>query len=69
MLNVGKQENGLTLGRWLLRGPSRREVQLTSKTHARVPRLLVGKQSGTVSTTTQQVLRVARKVTNSGAAP
>ena len=33
--------NGVTLGRWLLRGPSRREVLRTSTTHARVPWLLV----------------------------
>ena len=34
MLNVGKQQNGMTLNRWLRRGPSRREVLLTSTTHA-----------------------------------
>ena len=41
MLNVSKQQNGLTLGRWLLRGLSRRKVLLTSTTHAIGPRLLV----------------------------
>ena len=35
MLNVGRQQNGATLGRWLLRGPSCREVLLTSTPHAR----------------------------------
>ena len=41
MLNVGKRKNGVTLGRWLLRGPSRKEVLLTTTTHVRVPRPLV----------------------------
>ena len=42
MLYGGKQQRGVTtLGRWLLRGPSRREVLLTGTTHPRVPRLLV----------------------------
>ena len=31
---AGKQQIGVTLGRWLLRGPSRREVLLTGTTNA-----------------------------------
>ena len=61
--------NWLTLGRWLLRGPSRRDVLLTSTIHARVPRPLVCKQGGTVGTTTTSVLCVTIKVTSSGTAP
>ena len=41
MLYAGKQQSGVTLGRRLLRGPSRREVLLTGTTQARVPRLPV----------------------------
>ena len=41
MLYAGKQQRGVPLGRWLLRGPSRREILLTGTTQARVPRLPV----------------------------
>ena len=41
MLNACKRQNGVALGQWLLRGPSRREVLLTSTTRATVPGLLV----------------------------
>ena len=41
MLYAGNHHSSMTLGLWLLRGPSRREVLLTSTTHARMPRLLV----------------------------
>ena len=34
MLPAGKRQNGVTLGRWLLRGPSRREVLLTNAIRA-----------------------------------
>ena len=69
MLNVGKQQNGVTLGRLLLRGPSRRKVLLTSTTHARMPRPLVSNQSGIVGTTTASVSYVASRDTSRGTAP
>ena len=65
MLNAGEQESGVTLGRWLLRGPSRREVLLTGTTHAKVSKLLVLKWSGTVGTATKSALCVASKATSS----
>ena len=68
MPNVGKQQNGVTVGRWLLRGLSRREVLLTSTTHARMPRLLVSKQSGIVGTITTSLSYVASRDTSSGTA-
>ena len=43
MPHGGKRQSGMTLGQWLLRGPSRREVLLTGTIHARVPKLLVVK--------------------------
>ena len=69
MLNVGNRQNDVTLGRWLLRGPSSREVLLRSTNHARVLRLLGPKQSGTVGTTPTGVLCVESKATSSGTAP
>ena len=68
-LNVGKQQNGVTLGRWLLRGPSHSDVLLTSTTHAGMPRPLVHKQSGVVGTTTTSVSYVASGDAGSGTAP
>ena len=38
MLHAGERQSGVTLDLWLLRGPSRRELLLTSTTHARVSR-------------------------------
>ena len=69
MLHAGKRQSGATLGRWLLRGPSCREVLLTSTIHEIVPRPLVWKQSGTVGTTTTSVLWVESKAISSGTAP
>ena len=52
MLHAGKRQRGVTLYRWLLRGPSYRAMLLTNPTEARVPRPLGRKQSGTVGTRT-----------------
>ena len=69
MLYAGKQPSGVTLGRLLLRGPSRSEVLLTGTTHARVPRLLVRKKTGTVGTTTMSVSYAVSRDISSGTAP
>ena len=70
MLNVGKRQKIVTLGRQLLRRPSCRDVLLTSTTYSRVwAILLMLMQGAIVGTTAPNVLCVASKVTSSGTAP
>ena len=69
LTRVSKQQKGMTLGRWLMRGPRRREVLPTSTTHAREQDVLPGKQTRTVVATTTSVLCVASKAINIGTAP
>ena len=40
MLHAGKQQRGVTLDRWLFRGPSYGALLLKNPTEARVPRPL-----------------------------
>ena len=69
MLYSDNQQSGVTLGLWLLRRPSRREALLTGTIHARVPRLLAWKQSGTVGTTTTSVSYVKSRDRGSATSP
>ena len=59
MLHAGKRQRGVTLDKWLLRGPSYKAMPLTNTTEANVPRTLECKQSGTICTRTS-VFRRAR---------
>ena len=65
MLKVGKQQNGVILGRWLLRGP-RAVDEHDSRENAKAADV---KQSRVVGTTTTSVSYVADRNTSSGTAP
>ena len=68
MLDVGKQQNGVTLDRWLLRGPSRRDVLLTSTTHENAKAAVVeAKRSHRYDNS--KCSYVASRDTSSGTAP